>query len=508
MTRFLSVALLAVCLPPFVSAQSLHEFEKKVTEFTLPNGLHFTVVERHDAPVVAFNTYVNAGSVDDPGGKTGLAHMFEHMAFKGTPAVGSANWGLEKSAMETIERTYDELQDEQAKGVHGDKATIQKLQAQLQADIDKADEYVVPNLYTRVIEENGGTGLNAQTSNDSTVFFYKLPSNRIELWFLLESQRFYDPVFREFYKERSVVREERRMSTESNPQGLLMEAFTSSAFEAHPYHNPPVGWASDIESLRVGDAIAFFKKYYVPSNLSIAIVGDVDPKEARRLAEKYFGIIPAGPNPPGVHTVEPLQTGQRQTGVISPAQPIELIGYKRPDQLSGDDTTLDVTAEILSSGRTGLIYKQLVRDEKVALQAGADASFPASKYPHLFLLYIVPNQDRTLESCEKPLFEIVEKLKTEKVDDASLQRVKTKLRADLINKLDGNAELASELNAYYVAYGDWRKLFTELDEIDKVTSDDVMRVAKKYFLPEARTIARLIPGQPSPQLGQPGQGEK
>jgi predicted Zn-dependent peptidase len=482
-------------LPFLAPAQSLQDFEKKVTEFTLSNGLHFIIVERHDAPVVAFNSYADVGAVDDPGGKTGLAHMFEHMAFKGTAAIGSRNWPLEKEAMETIEKAYDALQNERNKGLHADKAKVKQLAARLQQTIEDADKYVVPNLYTRVIEENGGTGLNAQTSNDSTVFFYKLPSNRIELWFLLESQRFYAPVFREFYKERSVVREERRMSTESNPQGLLVEAFTASAFEAHPYHNPPVGWATDIENLRVGDALEFFKKYYVPSNLSVTIVGDIDPKEARRLAEKYFGVIPAGNNPPPVHTTEPIQSGERRVGVESTSQPIEIIGYKRPDQLSNDDTVLEVLAQILSSGRTGLIYKELVTDKKLALEAGADSSFPASKYPHLFLLYIVPNQDKSLDDCEKPLFDILERLKTQKVDDAALQRVKTKLRADLISKLDGNAELASQLNAYYEAYGDWRKLFTELDDIDKVTADDVMRAAKKYLIPETRTVARLTPAR-------------
>jgi len=206
MTRAAIVGILALSFPLLAVPQSLKEFEKKVTEFTLSNGLHFIVVERHDAPVVAFNSYANVGSVDDPSGKTGLAHMFEHMAFKGTPNIGSLNWPLEKTALQEIESVYDELEAERSKGARTDKAKVKEIEERLQGAIDKAEKYVAPNYYTQLIEQNGGEGLNAQTAMDSTSFFYKLPSNRLELWFLLESERFYSPVFLQFYKERSVVR--------------------------------------------------------------------------------------------------------------------------------------------------------------------------------------------------------------------------------------------------------------------------------------------------------------
>ena len=188
---------------------------------------------------------------------------------------------------------------------------------QVKTDIDAAQQYVIPNEYPQIIEMNGGEGLNAETSMDATQYFYKFPSNRLELWFLLESERFYSPVFREFYKERDVVREERRMRVESEPQGLLQESFLAAAFEAHPYHHSPGGWASDIENLRLGEAIRFYKEYYVPSNISMAIVGDVDPKQAHTMAEKYFGIIPKSENPPPVHTIEPPQEGERRVEIES-----------------------------------------------------------------------------------------------------------------------------------------------------------------------------------------------
>jgi predicted Zn-dependent peptidase len=501
MTRFACAALIAALLPACTDAQSLKDFEKKVSEFTLGNGLHFIVVERHDAPVVAFHTYVGVGAVDDPSGLTGLAHMFEHMAFKGTQQIGTTDWPAEKQAMEELEKAYDELDSERNKGIHADPQKVKTLQERVKADIDSAQKYVIPNLYPQIIETNGGTGLNAGTALDSTQYFYKFPSNRLELWFLLESERFYDPVFREFYKERDVVREERRMRVESEPQGALLEAFSAAAFEAHPYHHSPGGWASDIEALRLQDAVAFYKTYYVPSNISIAIVGDVDPKEARRLADKYFSILPSGPRPPLVHTVEPAQDGVREVQLETQSQPIEFIGYKRPDQLSPDDPVFDVISEVLSGGRTGTIYKELVRDKKLALAAGAAPSYPAGKYPNLFLLYVAPNMGKTLEECEKALTDIVDDLKTKKVDADTLNRVKTKVRADLIRKLDSNAGLAAELNSSYMEYGDWRKLFTSIDEYDKITADDIMRVAKRYITPQTRTIAKLV----APQQGESGE---
>src|SRR5581483_11787809 len=234
--------LIFFLLPALVFAQSLKDFEKKVTEFTLENGLHFIVIERHEAPVVSFHTYVNVGSVNDPSGETGIAHMFEHMAFKGAHAIGSKNWPEEKKALDAIEAVYDRLDQEKRKGFHSDPKKIEELQNELKAAIEKADSLVEDNEFDRIVESNGGVGLNASTGEDSTNYFYSFPSNKIELWFLLESSRFVRPVFREFYKERDVVREERRMRVESSPQGKLVEAMLSTAYAAHPYRVMPGGW--------------------------------------------------------------------------------------------------------------------------------------------------------------------------------------------------------------------------------------------------------------------------
>jgi len=480
--------LLLLLLPGLMAAQSLQDFEKKVTRFTLPNGLTFLVIERHDAPVVSFHTYVNAGAVDDPSGRTGLAHMFEHMAFKGTPNIGSKNWTAEKKALDAIEEVYDRLTAERNKAFRADPKKIEALEAEVKAAIAKADSYVESNEYDRIVESNGGVGLNAGTAEDQTTYFYSFPSNRIELWFLLESERFLHPVFREFYKERDVVREERRMRVESSPQGQLVEALSSTAFAAHPYRNGAGGWASDIENLRATDAEEFYKRYYAPSNLTIGIAGDVSPTEAKKLAEKYFGRIPARAAPPVVSTVEPPQNGEKRVMVASPAQPFLVVAYKRPDQYSKDNAALDVLEQILSGGRTSIIYKEMVRDKKIALGAASYATYPGGKYPGLFLFFVVPNSGHSVEEMEKSVYEIIDRVKKEKPDAAALQRVKTNLRAALIQKLDSNSGLASELCSYQAAYGDWRKLFTELDEYNQVTAEDVQRVAQKYLLENTRTV--------------------
>ncbi|HUQ93177.1 MAG TPA: pitrilysin family protein [Bryobacteraceae bacterium] len=475
-------ALAPLCL----LAQDLKEFEKKVTEFTLANGLHMIVLRRPEAPVVSLVTYANVGSANDQSNKTGLAHMLEHMAFKGTEILGTKNWPEEKKLLAEIEAIYDKLEAEKTKGPRGSKDLIGKLQADLKATIEKANSYVDKEAYSRVIQENGGVGMNAGTSVESTVYFYSLPANRVELWFLLNSQVFRQPIMREFYKERDVVREERRMRLESSPQGKMQDALLTTSFLAHPQRQI-IGWASDIENLRAKDAEELFRKYYVPQNMVMVLAGDVDPQEVKRLADQYYSTLPSGPPPPRVITEEPKQEGERRIAVETPSQPILMMSYKRPDGMHPDDAPLTVLASALASGRTGVLYKEMVEQKKISLAAFASANFIGNKFPGLFLFFAVPGMGKTLDENEKAMVEIIERMKKEKIDEVVLQRVKTKVRAGLIRSLDSNMGLAQQLAGNYILYGDWRKMFTSIQEIEKVTADDVQRVAKTYLVESGRT---------------------
>lgn len=283
------------------------------------------------------------------------------------------------------------------------------------------------------------------------------------------------------------------MRTESSPDGKLFEQMLATAMVAHPYREPTVGWGSDIDNLRATDAQAFFAKYYVPANITIAIVGDVQPARIKALAAEYFGRLAKRPPPPPVITVEPKQEGPRRVEVESPSQPVELLAYHRPDQQDKDDPVFDVIADILSGGRTSIIYKDIVRDKRLSLDAGATASMPGGKYPNLFFFYLVPSQGHTAAENEKELDAVIDQFKNTKVDDATLARTKIKTRAGLIRQLDSNAGLAQLLASYQANYGDWRKLFTSIDDVDKVTADDVQRVARQYLVPENRTIALTYP---------------
>ncbi len=502
---YLAATLAALAGAATASAQNLAEFEKSITEFKLDNGLTFVVCERHEAPVVSFQTYANVGSVDDPKGQTGLAHMFEHMAFKGTPIVGTRDYSKERPALDRLNQAVEALEAERRKGHLADPERLKALRQDVEKEIQDASQYANSEEFSRLIEENGGTGLNAGTAADATYYVMSLPSNRLELWFYLESERFLHPVFRDFYKERNVVREERRMRTESSPLGKLVETFLAAAYEAHPYGWPGVGWASDVEGLTVDDAREFFKTYYVPANITIAIVGDVNPKRVKELAETYFARLPKRPLPPAVETVEPQQDGQRRVEVISEAQPIALVGYKKPSKYHPDRAVFDVISSVLSGGRTSWFYKELVRDRQIALQAGGFPDFPGDKYTSLFLFYAFPSSGHTVEENEQAMYELIEKLKNEGPDEETLAMVKTKAKAGLIAGLDDNSGLASQLASYQAGYGDWRQLFRWLDEINAVTAADVKRVAKQYFTPRTRTVAYLVK-PPAEDEGQQKEG--
>ena len=485
----LSFALLV--LSAFVSAQDMASFEKRVTVKKLSNGLTIVICERHEAPVFSFYTVVDAGSSQDPRGKTGLAHMFEHMAFKGTPTIGTTDWPAEKEALEKVETAYRAYIDERDKRVGRNDQKVAELQKAWKDAIAAANKYVIPNQFGQIVESSGGEGLNAQTSYDSTDYLYSLPANRFELWAYLESERYLHPVMREFYKERDVVIEERRMRTDSSPFGRLLEQFTSESFTASPYHRPTVGYYSDLQNFSATDAEHFFHTYYIPSNMVIGLVGDLDPVKVMPVIEKYFSRIPSGPKPIDETSTEPPQNAEKIVKIEDPSQPYYLEGYHRPDYLNADDAVYDVISDLLSDGRTSRLYRSLVRDKKIALVAAGVSGFPGIKYPHLFVFYALPTSGHTPQDVADAIHSEIDKLKTTDISDQELQMIKTREKAGLIRQLGSNEGLATQLATYQTRYGDWRELFKSVDRIDKVTKEDVRRIANQIFTEKNRSVAYI-----------------
>ncbi len=486
------VWLLAL-LPGLLSAQSLQDFEKKVTEFTLPNGMRFLVIERHEAPVLSFHTYVNVGSVDDPSGETGIAHMFEHMAFKGTSIIGTKNYSEEKNSLDRVDQAFKALQLERDKGRHADPAKLKALNEEFKAAQETAGKFVEPNEFSTIIDRAGGRNLNASTRWDFTDYFFSLPSNSAELWFYLESERWREPVFREFYKERDVVMEERRMRTESNPVGKLVEEFLAIAYKAHPYGMPPVGFMSDLENITRVDAVDFFKKYYQPSNMVAVVVGDVDSKDMKRLAEEYFGRIHSAPKPEPLRTLEPEQQFERRVTVKLQAQRVLLIGYHKPDKNDPDAAVYDTLGSVLSEGRSSRLQKEIVQNQKLAVAAFGFPGFPGDKYPNLFIFGGFTAPGKTNEELGKAMMAEIERTKTELVTKEELEGVKNRFRSGMMGLFKDNTSMASELAQWQTITGDWRNLFKYLDQLDKVTPEDIQRVAKATFTDGNRSVGVIEP---------------
>jgi len=475
-------------VPISAEAQDLGEFEERMTEFTLDNGLKFLVLERHEALVVSFHSYADVGGVDEVKGITGLAHLFEHMAFKGTKIIGTKDYEAETKAMAKVDEVFLAIKAERRKGDRADKARLDELQKQLKEAQEQAGEYLVHDEFEEVFVREGGAGFNAYTSYDATRYIVSLPSNKVELWMSMESDRFLNPVLREFYKEKDVVMEERRLGVESQPIGRLLEEFLAIAYKAHPYGEPLVGHMSDLQTLTRGEAAAFFSKYYGPSNLTVAIVGDVNPQEIKKLAEKYFNRVPTGPKPDPVETVEPPQLGQRSVVVEDPAQPFFLVAYHKPSVNHSDNAVFDALSDIVGTGRTSRLYKSLVKEKKIAVAASGFPGLPGNKYPGLFLFYAVPARGHTNQECEEAIYAEIDKLRTELVSPEELEKAKTRSRASLIRQLASNSGLAAQLTFFEVVTGDWRNLFRQLDDIEKVTAEDIQRVAKEYFVTKNRTV--------------------
>jgi predicted Zn-dependent peptidase len=485
-------------LAPAPVPTGLENLEKQVREFTLPNGLRFIVVERHQAPVFSFCTAVNAGGANDQVGTTGIAHMMEHMAFKGTPIVGTKDWNAEKPLLDAEEKAWDALLDERRKGAKADSTGLKALEKAFTAAQEAARAQVVSNEFSSVIERAGARDANAMTGDDMTRYFYSMPSNRLELWALMEGGRMAHPVFREFYKEREVVREERRMGIESSPSGRLFMEFVYASYVAHPYHFGVIGYDSDLRTFSRTEGDAYFRRNYVAKNMAVVVVGDVTVKRVQELAQKYFGDLSDAPAPPPVDTEEPVQKAERRVIIEDPAQPLVFIGWHIP---AGTDPTYPAykaLASLIAGGDWARINKALVKEKKIITQIGAMAGFPGEKYPNQLVLFVVPAAGQDPEKVEQEIYAVLDGiLKDKPFTDEELQGYKVRTRAQRISAVENNSSLANQLAEHQILRGDWREFFRGQERVQALTVADVMGAMKKALIRSNRTVAMIVNPKPA-----------
>ncbi|MFA4916920.1 MAG: pitrilysin family protein [Syntrophales bacterium] len=468
-----------------------YDLEKRVQKHTLKNGLKVLLLERHLSPTVALYIRHNVGAVDENNGRTGTAHFLEHLMFKGTKTIGAIDYAKEKIILEKIIRAGHALDQEKMKGGDVNSQRIAELTHRLEVLQKRHKSLIVTNDIDRLYTENGGVDINASTGQDLTTYQVCLPANKIELWARIEADRMTNPVFREFYTERNVIMEERRQRIESDPDGKLFEQFFAAAFHAHPYGRPIIGWPSDMLFLSYAYTEDFFRKYHAPNNTVIAVVGDIDPSDTLNIIKRYFGCIPRRGIYTSYITEEPPQMGERRVELLSDANPRLIIGYHKPALPSSDDYAFDVIDYLLSRGRTSRFYKAIVEKAGLSESIQTINGMPGARYPNLFTIFATPRHPHTNAELETAIYAEIEKLKTEPVSEREMKKVKNQLKADFIGGLNSNSGLASALSYFEILVGDFRYMTDHITVIEKITPEDIIRVARKYLNQENRTVAIL-----------------
>jgi len=496
---FLYPGLLAAAEKPRIDVQ----------ELALPNGMRFLLFERHESPTVAAGWLAHVGSVNEREGITGISHLFEHMMFKGTRTIGTKDIQTDLRIIDEQEKVQDEMRREmelmREKLRRGEIDDLQKpeswtpryreLQKRFDELVAQQRQIIIKDQLDQIYTKNGGENLNASTTEDLTLYFIRLPSNRLELWAWLESDRLLNPVFREFYSERDVVFEERRMRTESTPLGKYDEAFNALFWEAHPYKWPVVGWPSDIPSISKADADDYFATYYAPNNLTGVIVGDFNLAELRPLLERYFGRIPRGQkDPPPVVTMEPKQLGEKRYRAEAETSPTVRVWWHGLPFAHKDRTALDLLSDVLS-GRTGRLYKGLVVGKQIANEASA--SVDLKKYDGTFQAECVVKDGKDPAAAEAALLEEIDKLRNEPVGAEELQKVKNQGKANAYRRLSSPFSIAIQL-MFYEGLGDWRYINSYADEVERATAADLQRVAARYLTPENRSVGVFLRKEGAP----------
>lgn len=477
-----AILIAALSLPSLAQARLL----EKLAVHKLPNGMLILVYPRKISPTFAAQILVDVGSSDEHLDITGIAHMFEHMAFKGTKVIGTTNYAAEEPILEKIELVADEMTKLQFSR-NADPGRIAELQKQF-AELQKRDRaFVKKDEFSEIYTRNGGQGLNASTGYDFTNYYVSLPNNRLELWMWMESDRLLEPVMREFYVERNVILEERNMRVENSPHGKLWETFMAESFMAHPYGYPVLGWPDDMARLTQSEAISFRKKFYVPANMIAVLVGDLDPQKVFALADRYFGRLPASPNNRITPAEEPEQIGERRFEIRRDANPSLLIAYHKAALPNRMDEVADVASNLLTDGRTSRLYRSLVLEKQLATDVSA-FTMPGDKYPNLFTISASPRAPHTVQEVEKAIYAEIARLAKQKPTEHEMQKVKNRLDVDVERSLRSNNGLANLLAYYTGLTRDPFFLEKHIEALKSVTADEVAAFATTILTAKNRTV--------------------
>lgn len=471
-----------------------------VEEHMLANGMRVLLVPRRLSPTVSCGWVARVGSANERPGITGIAHLFEHMMFKGTHVIGTRDYALDAKLIAEQEAVMDEMRAEISKlreaYRRGDLDDITKpeaktprmkaLEVQFDSLVAAQRKNMIKNEFDLVLQKNGASRINAFTNEDMTFYFYTLPANKLELYFWMEADRLKNRVFREFYSERDVVYEERRRSVESTPTGKFDESFNSTFWDASPYSWDTIGWPSDVANITLAQANEFYDRFYAPQNLTAVLVGDFDTKQALALAEQYLGSIPRGKNPiPEMITTEPQQLGEKRFYGEAETNPSVEIRWHAVPSVHKDVPALTVLQTVLN-GDTGRLRKQLVLGDGPATRASA--RLDDRKYEGLFAIEGECKEGKSPDEVERAVYAQLDRIAKDGVPEDELQAAKNRFLTTTYRQLDGNFFL---MLRYGVAdaRGDWRLADRLSDDVQKVSAADLQRVTKKYFTRENRAVA-------------------
>lgn len=499
--RLVLLALAAVIVPVLPAAQAAPtQAQVPVEVFTLDNGMKFLLVQKPEATTVSAGWVAHVGSSNERPGITGLTHLFEHMMFKGSHTLGTKDITRDlqiieeqEKLQEKIRRIYDEQRARWRRGEIDDPfaaanrtAPEAELQKQFQALVDEQRSLMIKDEFDKVYTEAGGSSMNAFTNQDMTVYFITVPANKLELWFWMESDRLYNLVLREFYSERDVVTEERRLRTESTPTGKYDELFEALVWQSHPYGWPVIGWPSDLKVISKEQAEEYYRVHYAPNNVTAALVGNFDPKLVKELAAKYFGRASRGAvDPPSVVTMEIPQLAAQKLTAECDCQPETTVTYKTVGFGHKDGFALDVLAGLMN-GRTGRLYKSLVLDRKIATSANVRQN--SQKWAGTFSFNAETKGEATPDQLEQAWYGELKKIQEEPIPAEELQKVKNQTLGSSFRRLENPFFLLIQL-LVFDGLGDWTHVNTWTARTLAVTEADVKRVAREYFAPEKRNIA-------------------